>query len=71
MYFIFFIGLIPSFPTEAIHRPTKEMGLGYDTMKDKATQMSIEHITEFINNPTYRGYIAYTYTTRVTNTYRH
>jgi len=37
-------GLIPSFPTEAIHRPANEMGLGYASMKDRATQMGIEHL---------------------------
>jgi hypothetical protein len=36
------LGLIPSFPTEAIHRPTKEMGLvGYAPIMYKATQMGI------------------------------
>ena len=39
------LGLTPSFPTEAIHRPTIELGLGYTPMKDKATQMGVEHIT--------------------------
>jgi hypothetical protein len=56
------LGLTPSFPTEAIHRPTKEMGLGYAPMKERATQMGIEHITEIINKPTDRGYIAYAHT---------
>ncbi len=40
-------------------------------MKDKATQMGIEHITEIINKPTYRRYMAYAHTTRVANTYHH
>jgi hypothetical protein len=39
------LGLTPRFPTEAIHRPTTEMGLGYTPMKDKATEMGVEHIT--------------------------
>jgi hypothetical protein len=30
------LGLIPSFPSEAIHKSTKEMGLGYAPMKDRA-----------------------------------
>ena len=62
------LGLAPSFPTDAIHRPTKEMGLAYAPMKDRATQMGIEHITEIINKPMDRGYIAYAHTTRVANT---
>jgi hypothetical protein len=47
------------------------MGLGYAPMKDRATQMSIEHITEIINKPKDRGYIAYAHTPRVANTYHH
>jgi hypothetical protein len=48
------------------------MGLGYAPMKDRATQMGIEHITEILDKPaTDRGYIAYAHTTRVANTYHH
>jgi len=47
------------------------MSLGYAPMKDRATQMGIEHITEIINKPTDRGYIAYAHTTSVANKYRH
>jgi hypothetical protein len=35
------MGLTPRFPTEAIHRPAKEMGLGYAPIRNKATQMGI------------------------------
>jgi len=35
------LGLTPSFPTEAIHQPTKEMGLGCAPLSNKATQMGI------------------------------
>ena len=35
------LGLTPSFPIEAIHRPIKEMGLGYAPMKGGATQTGI------------------------------
>ena len=65
------LGLTPSFPTEAIHRPTKAMGLGYAPMAERATQMGIEHITEIINKPTDRGYIAYAHTNKIANTYHH
>jgi hypothetical protein len=65
------LGLTPSCPTEAIHRPTKEIGLGYAPLKDKATQMGIEHVTYVINKPTDRGHKAYAHTTRVANTYHH
>jgi hypothetical protein len=56
------LGLTPSFPTEAIHRPTKEMGLGYAPLKHKATQMGIEHLTNILNKPTDRGYLAFAHT---------
>ncbi len=38
------LGLTSSFQTEAIHKPTRKMGLGYASIKDRATQMGIEHI---------------------------
>ncbi len=40
-------------------------------MKDRATQMGIEHITEILSKHTDRGYIAHTHTTRKANTYHH
>ncbi len=49
------LGLTPSFPTEAIHRPAKEMGLGYAPLRNKATQMGIEHLMDILNKPTDRG----------------
>jgi len=39
------LGLTPSFPAEAMHNLTKEIGLGYTPMKDRATHMEIGHIT--------------------------
>ena len=65
------LGLIPSFPAEAIHWHTTEMGLGYEPMKYIVTQMGIVHITEILSKPTDRGYTAYAHTTRVANTYHH
>jgi hypothetical protein len=56
------LGLTSSFPTEAIHRPTKEMGLGYAPLRHKATQMGIEHLLDILNKPTDRGYLAYAHT---------
>jgi hypothetical protein len=47
------------------------MGLGYAPMKERATQMGIEHITEIINKPTDRGYIAYARIKWISNTYHH
>jgi len=63
------LGLTPNFPTEAIHRPTKEMGLGYAPLRNKATQMEIEHLMDILNKPTDRGYLAYAHTSRVATTY--
>ena len=49
------LGVTPRFPTEAITRLAKELGLGYAPLKDKATQMGIEHLMEILNKSTYRG----------------
>jgi uncharacterized membrane protein YgcG len=65
------LSLTPSFPAVAIHRPTKEMGLGYAPFIDKATQMGIERLMEIINKPTEQGYLAYARTSRVATTYQH
>jgi hypothetical protein len=65
------LGLTPSFPTEAIHRSTKEMGLGYAPLRNKATQMGIENLMGILNKPTERGYLAYAHTSRVATTYQH
>ena len=47
--------LISSFQMEVIHRKTTEMGLGYAPIKERATQIGIEHVTEIFNKPTDRG----------------
>ena len=52
------LGLTPSFPTEAIHRTTKEMGLGYAPLRNKATQIGIEHLMDILHKPPDRGYLA-------------
>ena len=65
------MGLTLSFPSEAIHQPTKEMGLGYAPLKDKATQIGIEHFMGIFNKSTERGYLAYAHTYRVATTYQH
>jgi hypothetical protein len=64
-------GITPSFPSEAIHRPTQEMELGYAPLRNKATQMGIEHLMDILNKPTGRGYLVYAHTSRVANTYQH
>jgi hypothetical protein len=39
-------------------------------MKDRATQMGIEHVTDILDKPTDRGYIAHAHTTGLENTYQ-
>ncbi len=34
-------GILHNFPMEGVHRPTKEMGLGLPSIRDRATQMGI------------------------------
>ncbi len=41
------------------------MGLRNASMKNRATQIGIEHITKFLHKPTNKGYIAYAHTIRV------
>ena len=65
------LGLTPNFPTEAIHKPMKEMGLGYAQLKNKATPMGIEHPMDILNKPTDRGYLAYAYTSKDATTCQH
>jgi hypothetical protein len=43
------IGLLPNFPPEGVQRPLKEAGLGLPPMRDRATQMRIEHLTRGMN----------------------
>jgi hypothetical protein len=49
------LGLLPNFPTEGVQRLLKEAGLGLSPMRDRATQMGIEHLTRVINKDTERG----------------
>ena len=63
--------ITPNFPTEAIHQPDKEMGLGYSPLRDKVTQTGKENLMEVLNKPTDRGFLAYAHTSRVATTYQH
>jgi hypothetical protein len=47
------------------------MGLGYAPLRNKATQMEIEHLMDILNKPTDRGYPACAHTSRVANTYHY
>jgi len=46
------------------------MGLGYSPLKDKATQMGLEHLMDILNTPTERSYLAYAHTLRIATTYQ-
>ncbi len=41
------------------------MGLGLSSIRDRATQMGIEHLLNNINKDTERGYLAYSHTHRI------
>ena len=47
------------------------MGLGYAPLTHKATQMGIEQLTNILNKPTDRGYLAYAHTHRVATKCQH
>ena len=53
------IGLLPNFPTEGVQRLLKEAGLGLPLIRDRATQMGVEHITRTMNKNTERGFTAH------------
>ena len=63
--------LTSSFPTEAIHRPTKELGLGDEPLKDRATQMGIDHIPKILKTTTERVHIAFAHVTRTATGFQH
>ena len=57
--------LLSNFPTEGVQRPSKEMGLGLPSVRDRATQMEIEHLINTMNKDTERGYLAHSHTLRI------
>ena len=59
------IGLLPNFPSEGIQKPLKEAGLGLPPMRDRATQMGIEHLTRAMNKDSERGFIAHAHVHRL------
>ena len=64
-------GILHNFPTEGVQRPTKEMGLGLPSIRDRATQMGIEHLLNNMNKDTERGYLAYSHTHRLLSQFNH
>jgi hypothetical protein len=52
------IGLLPNFLTEGVYRPLKELGLGLPSIRERATQIGVEHHVTTMNKDTERGYLA-------------
>jgi hypothetical protein len=65
------LGVTPGFPTEAIHNPTTELGLGLDSIIKRAIIMGTEHLINTSNKPTERGHIANMHNIRLLHTYQH
>jgi hypothetical protein len=65
------IGLLPHFPTEGVHKLLKEAGLGLPPMRDRATQMGIEHLTRVMNKDTERGFTAHAHVHRLLSPFNH
>ncbi len=65
------LGLLPNFPTEGVQRSLKETGLCLSPMRDKATQMGIEHLTRIMNKDTERGFTAHAHVHRLLSQYNH
>ena len=64
-------GLLSNFPTEEVQRPPKEMGLGLLSIRDRATQMGIEHLICNMSKDTERGYLAHSHVLRILTQFNH
>ena len=65
------IGLLPNFPIERVQRPFKELGLGLPSIKDKATQVGVEHLICTMNKDMDRGYLAHAHILRLLTQFGH
>ena len=65
------LGLLPKFPTDGVQSPLKEAGLGLSPMRDKATQMGIEHLTRVMNKDTEKGFTAHAHAHRRLSQFNH
>ena len=65
------IGLLPNFPSDGVQRTLKEAGLGLPPMRDRATQMGIEHLTRVMNKDTERGFTAHAHVHRLLSQFYH
>jgi len=65
------IGLLPNFLSEGVQRPLKEAGLGLPPMRDRATQIGIEHLTRTMNKDTERGFTTHAHVHRLLSQFNH
>ena len=65
------LSLLFNFPSEGVQRPLKEAGPGLFPMRDRATQMGIEHLTRVMNKDTERGFTAYAHVHRILSQFNH
>ena len=64
-------GLLPNFPSEGVQKPLKEAGLGLPPIRDRATQMGIEHLTRVMNKDSERGFTAHAHAHRLITQFNH
>ena len=65
------LDLLPNFPIEGVQRPRKEAGLGLPPMRDRATQIGIEHLTRVMNKDTERRFTAHAHVHRLLSQFNH
>jgi len=65
------LGLLPKFPTKGVQRPLKETGLGLPPMRNRDTQMVIEHLTRLMTKDTKRGFTAHAHVHRLLSHFNH
>ncbi len=59
------IGLLPNFPTEGVQRPLKEASMGLAPVRERATQLGIEHLTNTMSKNSEKGFTAHAHVHRL------
>jgi len=65
------IGLLPNFPTEGVQILLKEAGLNLFPMRDRSTQIGIEHLTRVMNKDTDKRFTAHAHVHRLLSQFNH
>ena len=65
------IGLVPNFPIEGVQRPLKELGLELPSIRERATQMGVDHLVTTMNKDMERGYLAHAHSLRLISQFGH